>query len=401
MAYEFKTDSGVAFNFSRGDIQPFETEWYRLSEDTQNNQNGNIQLLNAFPSAGTNIEFEFDLVNWGGDGFFDGWAVYLFDANAPGAGTGGGKGGGMGYVDLKGAYVGIGMDSYGGFNQWVRTGTGVNPLLKNNVTVRGSQARDYAREATFELKKQLSSRTSTRQEAIDVGSVKHVKLTWVARRERPGYSIDMSINGEAVFETLDYPYAAPASMKIGVSATTGGGRVNQEFKNVQVNFSKLPPKNLALGAEAKIFVKNVMYPFPAPFLTDGDRVHADWTNSGYWSGKLGTHATESGYMLDFLSTPIEINSVTVYFFQGEKKQVEPSDTTFFTYDGATSFELRLFDGTNWADVASVTHNLLAKKSFNFPTQRVFAVNVRVQYTNGKHADQRIYPAVTEIEAFKL
>ncbi len=400
MAYELKTDSGMIFNFTREDIQPFDGEWYRLAEDKQAHQMGHIQLSSPFQSAGTTIHLAFDFINWGGDALFNGWAIYLFDASAPGAGTGGANGGEMGYIELKGAYVGIGIDSFGVFNHWVRTGQRLMPLLKNNVTVRGSQARDYAREGAFALKKPLSYPSTTRQEAMDFGALNHVEVTWVPHHDRPGYSIDLSINRETVFKKLDYPYAAPSSMKIGVSTTTGTGRVNQEFRNLQVSFSK-QPRNLALGAEGKVFIGASHIPIPAPYLTDGDKIHKDWSGSGSWTGKLGTHGQKSGYVIDFAPNTIELNSVTVYFFQGDKSQVEPSDTTLFTYDGATEFELRFFDGANWVSVAQVTHNLLAKKTFNFPTQRVFALDVRVFYTNGKHADQRMYPVVTEIEAFKL
>jgi hypothetical protein len=107
-------------------------------------------------------------------------------------------------------------------------------------------------------------------------------------------------------------------------------------------------------------------------------------------------------MLSFDSGAVELNSLTVYFFQGDKKEAEPSDTTKFTYDGATHFEVKILnEARTWATVATVTHNLLARRIINFPTQRVVALGVWVLYTNGKHTDQRIYPAVTEMEVFKL
>lgn len=103
------------------------------------------------------IELEFEYSMYGGTTFDgvngDGLAVFLYDANTSPVNIGN-SGGGLGYINLSGAYLGVGFDQYGNFkkemlgpvgwaNRIIQGGlTGADNVgdMNSHITLRGNAA---------------------------------------------------------------------------------------------------------------------------------------------------------------------------------------------------------------------------------------------------------------------
>lgn len=223
------------WDFSKGAV-PTDSDWWSLTRAHESYTTGNVQSKKVYAPEQA-LQVEFDYISWGGkheggDGG-DGLAIYMFDTNRGGAGRGGYHSSALGYCRLNGGYVGIGLDEYGNFSsscEKQRTdGVGVV-----GATIRGADTRGFAFKENFPIKTALDCATcETRQQAIETG-LKHVVAELTPKKTGPGYTIRLSINGETIVSAADYPYAAPASMKIGVSASNGGQTNHHEIRGLRV-----------------------------------------------------------------------------------------------------------------------------------------------------------------------
>ncbi|MDR1583526.1 MAG: hypothetical protein LBS55_09785 [Prevotellaceae bacterium] len=92
--------------------------WLRLTE-TKVGDMGYVLLNSTFPSSmGAVVEFDFkiwaDKIN---ESLADGFSVFLFDGNSDSTFKIGAAGGSLGYIKMRPAYLGVGIDEYGGFSQ--------------------------------------------------------------------------------------------------------------------------------------------------------------------------------------------------------------------------------------------------------------------------------------------
>lgn len=420
MSNPFQTASaegqGLAWVYSLGDGKnsPKNNEgWFVLTRAPGNPETSSCQLLNPVEPTGKVLKLEFDYISWGGNGA-DGLSLYLFDAAAANAGTNGFWGNGLGYFNLVGAYVGIGLDEYGGFLHRIGTLSTVEPLAPHSVSIRGSQERKYELVGNFPLKTPLcynAPEYTTRQQVIDAGGLKHVVAEFTPKKAAPGYTIKFSINGELVIEGADYPYPAPASMKVGLSASTGYLTGNHEFRNLQFQMTapvetEQPPVSLVRNIPAYISTTSKLFAYPQ--LNDGDLVHQGWDGSGKWGDQLTGPLL---YGLDLTGTPcqdsdgpcgappgkgaVDMNTVVVYSRQDDGARVVPSDSTVFTQHGAINFRIEAQkDGSNeWIVLARVTGNNLVKRTVTFETQRFSRFQVIVEQAASSG------PSIVEIEAF--
>lgn len=231
-----RTISQQEWAFSQGTVQA-DSGWLSLTRAHESYRTANIQSKKTFTPSEA-IQIEFDYISWGGHHAAgeggDGLALYLFDTSHGGAGLGGHHAGALGYCGLNGGYIGIGLDEYGTFSgsceKPARDGFSVR-----GASIRGSQGSDFAFNGSFAIKTPLDcAKCQTRQQAIDAGGVKHVVAQLTPKSFGPGYTVDLSINGEAIIKGVDYPYAAPVSMKVGLSASNGGDTNHHEIRNLRV-----------------------------------------------------------------------------------------------------------------------------------------------------------------------
>lgn len=238
--------------------------------DAQMEQNGYIYIDIPFPSAfGIKTSFEFFV--YGGNGA-DGLTVFLFDATIPNFSPGG-FGGSLGYAQrgqtpgLTGAYLGIGLDSFGNFGN---SGEGKiggffgggETLYPNSIVVRGAGSglngyqfltgRWTNNEGAFGLpaadRFPLESGGTGSARVTDPNIPGYRKL-FVDMEPHPGgvgysISVDLMVTTTPgnprmvkVFDKTDYIFEAPENLKIGFAASTGGQTNIHEIRNLQVEVS--------------------------------------------------------------------------------------------------------------------------------------------------------------------
>jgi hypothetical protein len=373
--------------------------WLQLTQAAQHPDRGSIESTNAFDTANNIIHLEFDYLSWGGNGG-QGAAIYLFDTNVAGAGTGGIGGVGLGYVKMVGAYIGIGLDESSSFtliNPGTMTENSRDVSTGSSVTVRGSQARNYAQDSVNNLPASPplfynAAQHATRDAAIAAGGVKRVIVTFTPNTPLPGYTVTLSINGVVFLDNFNYPHAAPASAKLGITATNGERSSNHEIRNMRATLTR--GVNLLRGVIA--YIQHGTSPntllFNGNFLIDGDRVHLGWNGSGGWDQ----------YPPDYLDCyliilgGIELNTLIIYCRSDDFVQVEPSDTTTFTQHGAIDFVIDGQDAnSNIFNVAAVSGNNLVMRTLTIPNERYinFWICVSKAASFG--------PSIVEIEGYKL
>jgi hypothetical protein len=90
--------------------------WLRLT-DIAVSQRGYVLLDGTFPSnIGVTIEFDFKIWTSSSTAIGDGFSVFLFDGDPDSTFVIGVLGGGLGYYNLRPAYLGVGIDEYGNFS---------------------------------------------------------------------------------------------------------------------------------------------------------------------------------------------------------------------------------------------------------------------------------------------
>lgn len=208
--------------------------WLRLTTDRASQVGSARYTGGSFPSS-QGVIVEFDYVAWSGTGA-DGISFYLYDANQTMAGAL--EGAGLGYCEGAGGYLGIGLDEFGNFSGQLPSVMGGcsslsgspgsaadrvvvrGPLSANNVYVGGAAAPG----------------------GIDVPST---AVRPAADRARVllipngsgGYRVTVGL-GQAggtisnVLADLNFPYTAPANLRMGFGGSTGGLNNIHEVRGV-------------------------------------------------------------------------------------------------------------------------------------------------------------------------
>lgn len=411
--------SAQDWSFSSGVAQS-DAEWLRLTRAAEVRTSANIQSTRTF-TPNQFLHVEFDYVSWGGSSISgDGLSVYLFDASIPGAGTGGGTGGALGYCGLAGAYLGIGLDEYGTFtSSWCENQRQDKMPGVDSVTLRGSQARGYAAAGTFPVKTAVLSckgtGCTTRQQAIDKVGVKRVVVDLIPKPTGTGYTINLSIDGNAIVQGADYPYAAPATMRLGIAGANGmhTSGSNHEIRNLRVDAmggACATPTQPSVGFGVPAYLADSALILHYPLLNDGDRVQAGWNGTGKWTGRMQAPAS---YGLDLSGAAcqdsdgacatnpgrgaVPMNTVVVYARQDDGQRQEPTDATVFTQFGPVDFDIEAWDDAknDWIILAEIRDNKFVKRTISFPTIRTAHIQVHVHRAAGGSA-----PAIVELEALQ-
>ncbi|MBC7914372.1 MAG: hypothetical protein H7Y07_09645, partial [Pyrinomonadaceae bacterium] len=221
------------------------------------NQKGHIYIDIPFSSTyGLTASFEY--FHYGGTGA-DGLAFFLFDAAVPASSFRiGAFGGSLGYAPrvtgttnepgLNGAYMGVGFDEYGNFgiNSEGKTGGMGGGLAPNSVAIRGPESTGYEyvdgiRTNTAPLNFTIGSPAATR--VTNPASAGYRKVYIELQPQTIGYTVIVKMDiggvGTQTVLTTNYPYPAPASLKIGFAASTGGSTNYHEIDNIAIGVSNI------------------------------------------------------------------------------------------------------------------------------------------------------------------
>lgn len=247
--------------------------WLRLTE-AKANQKGYMYVLQGFPTT-LGIIADFEYKDWrnvadsynGADGF----CVYLFDASVSDANFKlGGYGGSLGYATysnpagttgLSGGYLGIGLDAYGNYANNGENRHGSAPagmltsgMLPNAFVLRGPTSSTYTSSNIYLTSAALGDRTGTVNDIRTRNEIDYNKVTATRPADnifyrrvqvmitKPGTDYVVTVkwrkeNQSDFTQVFTYTlssatYPIPANLKLGFSASTGGGFNFQEIRNI-------------------------------------------------------------------------------------------------------------------------------------------------------------------------
>ncbi len=201
--------------------------WLRLT-DAANNEYGTAQYTGGNFTPTQALVMQFDFVSWGGTGA-DGTTIYLYDSTKSMSGAE--AGGGLGYCGGVGGYLAIGLDEYGNFSNpgdrcgAASGGPGAEP---NYLVVRGPYSANDIFVANAAVPGGLWSNT-TKRPAANTIYVTLYPLT-------VGYQITVQIQSasgsiQTLLSNVNFPYAPPNSLSIGIAGSTGGSTNIHEVRN--------------------------------------------------------------------------------------------------------------------------------------------------------------------------
>jgi uncharacterized repeat protein (TIGR01451 family) len=226
-------------------IDPNGSGWLRLT-GAANGQVGTALYTGGSFGSNNNISISFNYVSWGGSGA-DGISVFLYDAtkNMSGASAGGG----LGYCNGLGGYMGIALDEYGNFSapnvSCGATGTG---FAADRLAIRGPVASGSPFVANAAVPGAIDNPapgTTSRP------SLNQVVITLAPKVGTVGFTINASFrNGSTatltpLFTNVDFPYAAPSALSVGITGSTGGATNVHEVQNLLITTSAGPQPTVA------------------------------------------------------------------------------------------------------------------------------------------------------------
>jgi outer membrane protein with beta-barrel domain/centrosomal CEP192-like protein len=182
------------------------------------------------------VVVEFDYVSWGGTGA-DGMTLFLYDPTVTSPMSSAAVGGGLGYCGGAGGYLAIGLDEYGNFsNPGDRCGAAsFGPGFKpESLVIRGPESANNVWVTRTAVPGGIDNpHVATRP------SPKTVLLTLTpAVSPAIGYTITVQFQSasgqpfQTLFSNVAFPYAPPAILAVGFSASTGGSTNNHELHGV-------------------------------------------------------------------------------------------------------------------------------------------------------------------------
>ncbi|WP_378105170.1 hypothetical protein [Chryseobacterium sp. sg2396] len=254
-------------------VDPNGAGWLRLTE-AQPNQKGYMYVLQSFPTT-LGVIADFEYKDWRNvyDSYFgaDGFSVYLFDATVTDANFKlGGYGGSLGYATysnppgttgLSGGYLGVGLDAYGNYANNGENRNGAAPantlnsgMLPNAFVLRGPTSSIYTNSNIYLASTPLGDRSGTVDDIRQRNEIDYNIITAARpannifyRRvqviiTKPGNDYVVTVkwrkeNQNDFTQVLSYTlsssaYPIPANLKLGFSASTGGGFNFQEIRNI-------------------------------------------------------------------------------------------------------------------------------------------------------------------------
>ena len=204
--------------------------WLRLT-DTGNNEKGLALDTSESFAGNVPVTVRFSYVSWGGTGA-DGITVFLYDSaqNMSGALTGGG----LGYCGGVGGYLAIGVDEYGNFsNPGDKCGaaSGGPGRVPESLVLRGPLSAQDQYVTGAPVSGGIDNPGVAARPAA-----KTILLTLTpATLGYTATALFQTSTGapfQTVFANVSLPYAAPASLSVGISGSTGGSTNNHELRGL-------------------------------------------------------------------------------------------------------------------------------------------------------------------------
>ncbi len=225
-----------------GDAAFVDNNWLRLTNNT-NNQGGAALSRNPF-DFDEDLIVTFEYADYGGSGA-DGFCVFFFDGDAAYPPTLGRYGGALTYASapdyslpgLSDAYVGVGFDEYGNFSNPGEAGNDGPGFRQQSVVLRGSgNGNDGYRYLTgVSLPMDFGEyvdRVTRDDEDVIPDEPRRVVIHMQSGRIAVFFDF-----GEGCERILDYDLttapgqvAAPARLRIGIGASTGGSTNYHEIR---------------------------------------------------------------------------------------------------------------------------------------------------------------------------
>jgi len=211
-------------------IDPVGSGWLRLTGAATAQKGVALYTGGSFAGAQP-LVMKFNYISWGGTGA-DGITLFLYDSTQDMSGAY--NGGGLGYCQGAGGYLGIGLDEYGNFstaNHCTSGGPGFSPetlvirgpvstgnpyvagmIVPGGVDVPGVGTRPPARTVLVTLMPQ--------------GTGFSVSAQYQAGSGQPY---------QTLFSGVSFPYTPPALLSVGVSGSTGGATNVHEVQELSVS----------------------------------------------------------------------------------------------------------------------------------------------------------------------
>ncbi|ALN59687.1 hypothetical protein GLE_4346 [Lysobacter enzymogenes] len=208
--------------------------WLRLTTNLNNHQGQALYTGGSFPST-QGVTVEFDYVNWGGNGA-DGTTFFLYDATGT---MGGNPGGSLGYCGGNGAYLGLGLDEFGNFSGQLPGVTGGCPSTSGSpgsqsdrLVLRGPASDSYRWLANAAVSGGIDSPSVTTRPTSN-----HLMVALIPNTPQPGYTVTVSQGPTGGTQTVllnnvNFNYPAPANLRMGYAASTGGLNNIHEIRNM-------------------------------------------------------------------------------------------------------------------------------------------------------------------------
>jgi hypothetical protein len=214
------------------------------------------------PARGFSLAFTYDV--WGGGSAGgDGLSVFLFDAGTDMIGAA--SGGALGYCKGAGAWLGLGLDVSGNFSnpQEGCAGGGGPGTKPQSIALRGPAASTNAFVTQTALPSGLDKPQATVRPLAG-----QVILTVLPKAQGTGFAVTVQWRGDPgqpfkrILDSVDFPYPAPAALRVGVAASTGAGKNIHEVRAIVVRALASPsvglafePASIAAGGKSKMVLR--------------------------------------------------------------------------------------------------------------------------------------------------
>jgi uncharacterized repeat protein (TIGR01451 family) len=210
--------------------------WLRLTNLTGGALGTALYTGGSF-SGSTTINISFSYVSWGGNGA-DGISVFLYDATQNMAGAQ--AGGGLGFCKGAGAYLGIALDEFGNFSNGAdRCTGGAGPgRAPDTLSIRGPTTASNPFIANSAVPGGIDNPAVTVRPALN-----QAVISLVPKVGTVGYTVSASFRNGAtaaltpLFTNVNFPYAAPAALSVGITGSTGGSNNIHEIQNLLITTS--------------------------------------------------------------------------------------------------------------------------------------------------------------------
>jgi Domain of unknown function DUF11/Bacterial lectin len=223
------TLTGNAF-LTAPSIDPVGSGWLRLTAAATAEKGVALYTGGSFVGAQP-LVMKFSYVSWGGTGA-DGIGLFLYDSTQDMSGAY--NGGGLGYCQGAGGYLGIGLDEYGNFSTANHCTSGGPGFAPESLVIRGpvGTGNPYVTGIVVPGGIDVPS-VSTRP------SARTVLVTLMP--EGTGFSVSAQYQPasgqpyQTLFSGVSFPYTPPASLSVGISGSTGGATNVHEVQDLTVS----------------------------------------------------------------------------------------------------------------------------------------------------------------------